>query len=210
MGDPDTLTLLREQIHRIERCFGNGTPPPVQPTGFAAIDAHLGGGLERGAVHELFGAGCDPPVAVKPSRFVASILAAATGQVIWISDPSLNLHPAGLHQGRIASRASHLRRGTQRGNPWAMREDVLRKRGVGAVVADLSTPMTLTASRRLQLAAEHGQGLGFLRACATRWRVRAAPCASLYDGETGGGSLRMEAFQDRRREPRPSGGLFQD
>ena len=45
----DTLALLREKIRRME------APPPVSadklPTGFAAIDTHLDGGLTHRKTH---------------------------------------------------------------------------------------------------------------------------------------------------------------
>ncbi|MCP1232077.1 hypothetical protein [Acetobacter indonesiensis] len=68
----------------------------------------------------------------------------------------------------------------------ALCEDILREKGLLALVAELDTPLTLTTSRRLQLAAETGRVTGFLlhrpahrqrdrplppSACHTRWRI---------------------------------------
>ncbi|MFC0502362.1 ImuA family protein [Asaia krungthepensis] len=68
-------------------------------------------------------------------------------------------------------------------------EDILRTRNVTAVVADLTEPLSLTASRRLHLAAEKTSVTGFVvhrhrhpllpNSCWTRWQVGAAcsaPC----------------------------------
>jgi protein ImuA len=72
---------------------------------------------------------------------------------------------------------------------WAMEEGA-RTKGLAAVVADGVTP-DLTASRRLQLAAEAGQGLVFLLGAGrqsgastalTRWFVASAPSRPVADG----------------------------
>jgi protein ImuA len=72
---------------------------------------------------------------------------------------------------------------------WAMEEGA-RAKGLAAVVADGVTP-DLTASRRLQLAAETGNGLVFLLATGrqsasstalTRWFVSSAPSQPEADG----------------------------
>jgi protein ImuA len=188
----ETMELLREQIARIERRHSGTRSADGRfiSTGSAEVDQHLQGGLLRGSVHEFCGAGSDRRVAAKPSRFVASILARSCGQVVWISGRYLDLHLAGI-------RAAGLNPGclicveTRAEDVAGLYEEVLRERGVTAVVADLDAPLSLTASRRLQLAAESGGTTGFLlhresappderklppSACQTRWRIRAEPC----------------------------------
>jgi protein ImuA len=65
-------------------------------------------------------------------------------------------------------------------------EEALKCAGVAGVALELSGPLDLAASRRLQLAAETGGGLGLILRAArapgasvarTRWRVSAAPSA---------------------------------
>lgn len=188
----DTVALLREQIARLERRHGAGDEAVSFATGVDALDGHLGGGLLCGAVHEFQSSGADRQTAARATRLVASILARQRGQVVWISGgpPDLNgdaLRATGFCPGRLIVVE------TNHGDVAGLCEDVLRERGVAAVVAELHAPLSLTASRRLQLAAEAGGVTGFLlhraafgrtaqtlpaSACQTRWRVHAAPGVS--------------------------------
>ena len=186
----ETMELLREQIARIERRPRLRDETCHLPTGFAEIDRHLGGGMACGVVHEFYGAGSDLRVAAKPSRFVASILSGGSGHIVWVSGRYLDLHLAGIRAaGLDAGRVICIEAGTE--NVPGLCEDVLRERTVTAVVADLDAPLSLTVSRRLQLAAEAGDTTGFLlhresapsnagrlpaSAFQTRWRIRGAPC----------------------------------
>ena len=181
----DTLALLREKIRRME------APPPVSadrlPTGFAALDAHLDGGLARGCVHEVFSTGRDSLYGSRSAAFVAHVLARTTGPVIWASEdyPDLSapgIRQSGLNPGRLLCVT------TRKGGLEALCEDVLNERGVCALVADLRTPLSLTQSRRLVLAASRSQVSGFLlcrtagavseppaSASMTRWRIGGSP-----------------------------------
>ena len=181
----DTLALLREKIRQME------APPPVSaqrlPTGFAAIDTHLGGGLARGCVHEVFSSGRDSLYGSRSAAFVAHVLARTTGPVIWASEdyPDLSapgIRQSGLNPGRLLCVT------TSKGGLEALCEDVLNERGICALVADIRTPLSLTQSRRLVLAAERSQVNGFLlcrtagarsdppaSASMTRWRIGGSP-----------------------------------
>ena len=177
----DTLALLREKIRRME------APTPVStdrlPTGFAALDAHLDGGLARGCVHEVFSTGRDSLYGSRSAAFVAHVLARTTGPVIWASEdyPDLSapgIRQSGLNPGRLLCVT------TRKGGLEALCEDMLNERGVCALVADLRTPLSLTQSRRHVLAASRSQVSGFLlcrtagavseppaSASMTRWRI---------------------------------------
>ncbi|MFT9089449.1 MAG: damage-inducible protein [Gluconacetobacter sp.] len=186
----ETMELLRGQIARIERRSKVSDAARHLRTGLADVDRHLGGGLPCGVVHEFYGAGSDLRVAAKPSRFIASILADSEGQIVWISGRYLDLHLAGIRAaGLDAGRVICIE--TRPENVPGLCEDILRERAVAAVVADMDAPLSLTASRRLQLASEAGDTTGFLlhresapsdtgrlppSACQTRWRVRGEPC----------------------------------
>jgi hypothetical protein len=70
----DLLPTLRERIRRIERPAA--AVHGVLPFGVAAIDRALpGGGLARGAVHELVGMGGDEEDGALAAAFAAGILA---------------------------------------------------------------------------------------------------------------------------------------
>src|SRR5690606_2471514 len=69
-----TLTALRRHIASLEGApAASGCARGM--TGHAAIDAALGGGLVRGRVHELFGAGEDEGAAVGLALAFAHLLA---------------------------------------------------------------------------------------------------------------------------------------
>jgi protein ImuA len=189
----ELVTALREQVRRIER------PAPsehgVAPFGIAAIDRALpGGGLVRGAVHEILGMAGDEEDGALAAAFAAVILGRLTadegGIVLWcLSWPDLygpglaehGLDPTRLVLARARCNADLL---------WAM-EEGLRAPGVAAVVGEIGT-LAAVASRRLQLAAERSGVTAFLlrrwrngdeaarqrnlpNAAATRWRIAALP-----------------------------------
>src|ERR1700680_416421 len=67
------LPELRERVRRIER--PRATVHGVLPFGIAAIDRALpGGGLARGALHEILGMGGDEEDAALAAAFAAGIL----------------------------------------------------------------------------------------------------------------------------------------
>ncbi|HTC18176.1 MAG TPA: damage-inducible protein, partial [Stellaceae bacterium] len=92
------LPMLRDQVRRLERPAA--TAHGVLPFGAAAIDRALpGGGLARGALHEVLGAGGDGEDGALAAALVAGILArlvtAVDGIVLWcLARP--DLHGAGL------------------------------------------------------------------------------------------------------------------
>jgi protein ImuA len=187
----DLSLTLREQVRRIERPIW--AAHGVVPFGIAAIDNALpGGGLARGALHEILGAGGDEEDGALAAAFAASIVAglasAKDGIVLWclarpdLYGPGLAAHrldPARLVMVRAARDTEIL---------WAM-EEGLHTSGVTAVVGEIGT-LSDVASRRLQLAAEHSGATAFVlrrwrnggqaareralpNAAATRWRVAA-------------------------------------
>ncbi|WP_137788069.1 damage-inducible mutagenesis protein [Sphingomonas sp. 3P27F8] len=187
MPDAAVLADLRERITRIE---GVSVRHASLPFGIDAIDRHLpGGGISTGALHEVCGSAelADDAAA---TVFIAGVLARTEGIVFWcvhwrdLFSPALGL--AGLHPDRVV----FVEAGSDTNVLTAM-EECLRHAGLGGVVGELRK-MTLTASRRLQLAAEQSgvPAFAFRRgsvpaaatdgsAATTRWRVRAAPSEDL-------------------------------
>ena len=174
---------------------GNRPPPAPRTTivaprqgtvlrfGIAAIDTHLpAGGLSCAALHELAGIGPDTEHGTTPALLVAGLLARQSGQVLWVSRHRDLFAPAlaavGLHPDRIVFAEAGR-------SVLAVMEEGLRHSGLAGVVGELSGPLGLTASRRLQLGAEAGVPAFVLRrsrrfddpllsapsAAATRWRV---------------------------------------
>jgi protein ImuA len=187
------LVKLRERVGRIERPAA--TVYGVLPIGIAAIDRALpGGGLARGALHEILGADGDEEDGALAAALAAYILGRLTGtadgMVLWCL-PRPDLYGPGLAaHGLDAGRVVLVRAPRDAEILWAM-EEGLRAPGVAAVVGEVGT-LPAVASRRLQLAAERSGTTAFLlrrwrndaqaareralpNAAVTRWRITALP-----------------------------------
>jgi protein ImuA len=142
-----------------------------------------GGGLVRAAVHEVLAtsSGCG-------AAFCAVLLARTGGTVLWIATGQRDLiaWPPGLAScGLDPAKLVIVRAERWSDALWAMEEALRCPAVTGALLALDAHPgggkLDLTATRRLQLAAETGGALGLLlrpdAACAehtaavTRWRV---------------------------------------
>ena len=180
-----TLETLRSRIARLE--CRSVSQASVLRFGVAAIDRHLpGGGLLTGALHEIAGEGADIEHGAAAALLLAGLLARRRGPVLWammqhdLFAPALAA--AGLHPDRVvfaeAGRAVLL-----------VMEEALRHPGLAGVVGEVGR-LGLTASRRLQLAAEGSGVTAFVlrrfrqasdpalaepNAAVTRWRVAALP-----------------------------------
>jgi protein ImuA len=146
------LETLRAQIARMEH--GATRPGRAAVRLGPSIDAGLPeGGLPLGALHQAAGAGPDTEHGAAAALFVAGILARLRGPVLWVVERADLFAPglaaAGLHPDRLIY--------VEAGKPDAVlqaMEEGLRQRGLAGVVGELGGRITLTASRRLQLAAE--------------------------------------------------------
>jgi protein ImuA len=164
------------------------------PSGIGRIDALLpGGGLARAALHEVV----PEDFRALPASWgfllaLAKIVTAARpGPFFW---PLLKgdehefgvPYGAGLKRfGLPAGKFLFARCASPRDALWAM-EEALRLGGLGAVIGRRTPRMNLTASRRLQLAAEktatpifllRAPGDALVSAARTLWRVAPAPSA---------------------------------
>jgi len=183
-----TLSELRETVARLERL----TPRPRKPAlafGVPEIDRHLQGGLPRGALHEIAGAGGETEFVGAPTLFIAGLAARLKGPVLWVLQrrdlfaPSLSC--VGLHPDRVIYAEAF--------RPEVVlqtMEEGLRCSGLAAVVGELNGKLGLTASRRLHLAAETSGVTAFIlrrslkmndpvfaepMAAVTRWRIGVLP-----------------------------------
>lgn len=225
--DPDTILLLREQIARIERHHGASGAGRRLATGLDDLDDHLKGGLLRGALHEFCGVRQDRALCARPAHFAASILARHPGQIVWLFGTPLDLHADGLHAAGLSPGRVICVEAASNGEVPALCEDILREKGLLALVAELDTPLTLTTSRRLQLTAETGRVTGFLlhrpahrqrdrplppSACHTRWRISSEPSILPFSPTAlipppGPPRRRVELL--RQRAGRPASWLFE-
>ena len=167
------LSELRETVARLERL----TPRPRKPAlafGVASIDQHLQGGLPRGALHEIAGAGGETEFAGAPTLFIAGLAARLKGPVLWVVQrrdlfaPSLG--GVGLHPDRVIYAEAF--------RPEVVlqtMEEGLRCSGLAAVVGELNGKLGLTASRRLHLAAETSGVTAFCFAAACGRTIQCFP-----------------------------------
>ena len=80
----EVLDELRHRVARLER-RGVGPAGGIVPFGIAAIDAALpGGGLGRGALHEVAGRGADVEHGAAAALLIAGVLARLQGPVLWV------------------------------------------------------------------------------------------------------------------------------
>ncbi|RFC65845.1 ImuA family protein [Mesorhizobium denitrificans] len=206
------LSELRERIARLEG--GSARRREVLSFGVPAIDRVLpGGGLALGALHEVAGGGNGALDGAAAALFAAGIAARTAGKVLWcVTRPDLfapAIEQAGLPPGRVI----YVEAGDEK-SVLACFEEGLRG-GFGAVVAEIAR-LSMTASRRLQLAAESSGAIGIAirrwrrqteatdfgqpTAAATRWRVSVLPSTPLPVQGVGRARWQLELIRCRAGE----------
>jgi len=219
---------------------GHDRPGERVSTGWGAVDAELAGGdwvgraagpgvggLQRGAVHEWFGVNGE----VRGDRWVPALgvmvhlarrivrtgqggprRVRAGGLVVWVGERSW-VYPWSVGAdavGRaVLARSVFVAARTRDERVWAV-EVALRSVAAGVVIAD-GSGLRMPDSRRLQLAAGSGMGLGLLvrpawergelSAAQTRWLVRPAlvggrGVASRAAGVEAGGGMRLAGREE--------------
>lgn len=218
-----SLASLRERIAAIGKdgragALGGQARRDVLPLGHGPADAALGGGLRRGALHEVVPAAQgDTSAAAGFALGLAARFGAARRPWFWVRQdmaaleagepygPGLagfGLDPARLTIVAAADAQDALRAG----------EEALRCRALAAVILEpWGDPkvLDLTASRRLVLAAEasgvpalllRGGASGAPLAASTRWRIAAAVSAA--PAGLGPGRPVVEAVLEKSRTGR--------
>ena len=206
MAGTRTVEALRLRIAAIERQGARkaADASPRVRFGIAAIDDLLpDAGLAGGALHEVLGQGADSEHAALPSLLIGALLAPAPGQVLWAMRGRDLFAPAlaaiGLHPDRLIL--------VEAGSKvLEVMEEALRHPGLLGVVGEIDGRLGLTASRRLQLAAETSGAIGFAirrsrqfddpqlcapSAAVSRWRVAALPRSNLSHGSPRASPERM-------------------
>ena len=213
LGCRSVLDELRDRIQRI------GAAPaetrPVLAFGIEEIDQVLpGGGLARGALHEVAGGGNGAVHGSAAAIFAAGIAARARGKVLWCVTRQDLFAPAVAQAGLAAGRVIYVECGDEK-TLLACFEEGLRHSGLGAVVAEVAR-LSMTASRRLQLAAESSGAIGIAirrwrrptdaadfgqpTAAVTRWRVTALPSRPLPVPGVGRARWQLELIRCRAGE----------
>lgn len=183
---------LRADIARIEA--GSRAARDVLPFGVPAVDDHLpAGGLLLGALHEVAGGGNGAIHGAASALFTAGVAARTAGQVLWCVNRGDLFAPALEQAGLSSNRVVYVEAGDEKAVLGAF-EEGLRHWGFGAVVGEVAK-LSMTSSRRLQLAAEESGTLGLAirrwrreteaadfgqpTAAITRWWVTALPSSAL-------------------------------
>jgi protein ImuA len=182
------LEQLRQRLQALQKPTGIGDGPGALPLGIAAIDDVLGGGLARGALHEIAAASEDHLTAA--TGFALGLAARGRTRLVWIAE-DMALAESGAPYGPgldafglAPERLLTVSAARPRDLLWAM-EEALRCRAVGVVIGEVRDSAVITvALRRLSLAAAEGGALALLlrsaplreaSTAATRWIVGAAP-----------------------------------
>ncbi|MGL4638081.1 MAG: ImuA family protein [Beijerinckiaceae bacterium] len=204
---------LRLRIQRLET--GAVRDRSVLPFGVSDIDQRLpNGGLALGSLHEAAGGGEGALHGAAAALFMAGIAARTTGKVLWCVTKADLFAPALAQVGLGPNRVIYVEAGDEK-TVLACFEEGLRHGGLGAVVAEVAH-LSMTASRRLQLAAESSGSIGLAirrwrrqreaadfgqpTASVTRWRVTALPSLALPVPGVGRARWQLELIRCRAGE----------
>jgi protein ImuA len=212
VADPAVLKHLRETLAGIET--GAFRKRPALPFGINALDGRLaGGGLRLDALHEVAAGTSDMADDCAATLFMAGIAARAWGPILWVVRRR-DLFAPGLSQAGIDHKRLLYAEAQDDAELLAVMEEGLRHRGLGAVIGEAKRA-DMTATRRLQLAAEGGRTIALLMkratregadpigmpsAAVTRWRVTSAPSAPLPVEGVGRARWRLELARQKGGE----------
>lgn len=195
IAQDSSLAELRARVGRLGH--GDRVGPAgaaALPFGIRVVDAHLPtGGLRCGALHEVSEAGVAAEHGALATLFAAGILARLPGPVLWCLRGRDLFAPSLVGVGLMPGRIVFVETWNDAEALPAM-EEGLHTRGLAAVVGEVSR-LGLTASRRLQLAAER---TGVVALVIRRWRTGA-------DREAGEGEPTV-ALTRWRVSPQPGAG----
>jgi len=186
------LDAVRARIRQIES--GDRAVRGALPFGVSAVDRRLpANGLALGALHEVAGGGNGAVHGAAAALFAAGVMARLEGPVLWCLTRRDLFAPALAQAGLHPDRVIYAEVGDEK-TVLACFEEALRHGGLAGVVGEVAT-LSMTASRRLQLAAEGSGALaiairrwrrppeapdfGQPTASMTRWRVSALPSSPL-------------------------------
>jgi protein ImuA len=214
------IEQLRQTIARMERSPGL-EEAGLQPFGIGELDAVLGGGLARGALHEI--AAVSEAHVPAMSGFVLGITRRERA-IVWIAEDMANIesgapYGCGLDEfGLPPERLLMVNVSQRRDLLWAM-EEALHCAAVGAVIGELRHEgIDAVALRRLSLAAAASGAFAFLMrssptqessTAATRWIVGAAPSQPRYGPSRDSCAPRINAQLVRNRRGMPGTWLLE-
>lgn len=209
---PAVIEALRQSIARIE---GASRRLGTLPFDIPAIDSGLpGGGLAWGSLHEIAGGGNGAVHGAAAQFFAASVAARTGGHVLWCYTRADLFSPALYQVGLTPERLTYFEAGDEK-SVLGCFEEALRHGGLSCVVAEISR-LSMTDSRRLQLAAEHSGAMGIAvrrwkrasdttdfgqpTAATTRWRISRLASETLPVPGVGRGRWQLELIRVRAGE----------
>jgi protein ImuA len=209
----EQIAALRAQVEASQASRG-----PVLPFGLSSIDERLADhGLDRHGLHEMAPASAALSDDAAATLFVAGLaarFAGGSGNVLWALT-RFDLYPPGLDQAGLTPDRQLYAEAREDNEVLALVEDGLRSGSLGAVVGEVAK-VSMTATRRLQLAAAEGRTpmLLFRRwrrraaspllepsSATTRWQVGCVPSGAL--GHAGVGRARWQLSMVRQRNGNP-------
>jgi protein ImuA len=187
------IDQLRQRLQALQKTRGIGGHAGVLPFGIPAIDTMLGGGLPRGALHEIAATGEAHLPAAAGFALAVTKRAAPLPRLFWISEDMALAengvpHGAGLDAFGVAPEQLVTVSTTHRRDLlWAM-EEALRCGATTAVIGEMRAgAIDGVAIRRLSLAAAESGTLALLlrteppsdaSTAVTRWVIGATPSTS--------------------------------
>lgn len=208
-SSPDRLEALKAQLATLERRNG-----PARATGPIQTDDDLSALTAAGGVHDLYAGAEADTVSVNAFGLGLALKAANGRPLVWGLHEAVAReggwpHGPGLNEMGLKLDDLLLVRTRDIQTLLSIGEEALRSPAVGAVLLSAwgeAKALTLTASRRLALAAEAGGGTLFLAriagtpapsAAETRWSVAAAPSEPLEAGAPGRPSFSVTLLRRR-------------
>lgn len=193
----DALALLKIRLEALDRAGGLRVSAGARADG-DEVFASLG----TSGVHDLYAAGPADAVAVNAFGLGMAVRAAAGRPIVWglhemMAQEAGRPHGPGLHEMGLSPRDLLLVRTRDVQALLGVGEEALRSPTVGAVLLSAwgeAKAFSLTASRRLALAAESGRGTLFLAragaapspsAAESRWSVSSRLSEPLEGGAPG-------------------------
>ncbi|HTU10854.1 MAG TPA: protein ImuA [Allosphingosinicella sp.] len=228
------LDALRAEIRAIERGGPVPAARPAVPFGLEAVDSRLAGGGLLPALHEAAAASAAPGDDAAATLFLAALAARVSravgrgdgpGQVLW-AVARLDLFAPGLAQAGLTPERLLYAQCRDDAEVLAVMEEGVRHGSLAAVIGEAGRA-DMTATRRLQLAAEDSGTAAFLlrrwrrtaadplaapSAACTRWRIGCAPSSPLpfeADPMDGLGRARWQVALVRQRGGPPHDWLLE-
>ncbi len=207
------IEALRDKVLRLER----GSSPVAAArfsTGSAAMDTALGGGIVRGALHEIFAEGMANEPAAAAFAVTLALRASDKRPIVWVRQDFVGLEMGEIYAPGLAELGlspDRLILVRARDGPSVLRagEEAARCPPLGAVLMEpWGDPKTLdlVATRRLSLAAARSSlpvlmvragGAPTPSAAATRWSIRSAPSRPLEADAPGHPCFVADLLRDR-------------